>query len=303
VKLEFRPMRRFLVWSALAAVVGLLVAGGGYWAYWNFYARFQPVTITRNQGQIQQLLDEASWVSSGGGGSPLYVVGYRDSASTMRYEREEAEKLRAGGVETRIILFARPDREGLQQSTPVERSTISELWLSRDWTLYQRWTATPTRNWTGAGIPQADGNLARRAVVDASRQFNARLVELLAGAGVQARYPIVLWRDREGFLKACACSDPRSWAFIRDDFNAPDRVEPPTVDAAPLTPPQLTPGDGSPETLPYPNLPAIPGQTPPGQPGQPVPPGQAAAPAPQPAQPTTPPAAPQAQQQDDATFF
>ena len=29
-------MRRFLVWSALALVIGLGLAGGGYWAYWNF---------------------------------------------------------------------------------------------------------------------------------------------------------------------------------------------------------------------------------------------------------------------------
>ena len=32
-------MRRFFVWSALAALIGLLLAGGGYWAYWNYYAR------------------------------------------------------------------------------------------------------------------------------------------------------------------------------------------------------------------------------------------------------------------------
>ena len=64
-------MRRFFVWSALAALIGLLLAGGGYWAYWNFYARFQPVLIDRNQAEIQQLLDSASWVSAGGGGQPL----------------------------------------------------------------------------------------------------------------------------------------------------------------------------------------------------------------------------------------
>ena len=68
-------MRRFFVWSALAALIGLALAGGGYWAYWNFYARFQPVVVTRHQAEIQQLLDESSWISAGGGGAPLYIVG------------------------------------------------------------------------------------------------------------------------------------------------------------------------------------------------------------------------------------
>ncbi len=83
-------MRRFFVWSALAALVGLIIAIGGFWAYQHFYARFQPVTVTRHQGEIQQMLDEASWLSAGGGGEPVYIIGYRDSAALQRYEREEA---------------------------------------------------------------------------------------------------------------------------------------------------------------------------------------------------------------------
>ena len=67
-------MRRFFIWSALAALIGLILAGIAYWAYWNFYSRFQPVTITSNQAEVQRLLDEASWVSGAGGGEPLYVV-------------------------------------------------------------------------------------------------------------------------------------------------------------------------------------------------------------------------------------
>ena len=68
-------MRRFFVWSALAALMGLILAVGGFWAYQHFYARFQPVTVTRNQAEIQQMLDESSWLSAGGGGPPLYIIG------------------------------------------------------------------------------------------------------------------------------------------------------------------------------------------------------------------------------------
>jgi len=295
-------MRRFLIWSALAVVIGLALAGGGYWAYWNFYARFQPVTITRNQAEIQRLLDEASWLSGGGGGEPLYIIGYRDSAATQRFEREEAEKLRAGGVETRVIVFARPDREGQTQSTRAERATVAELWLSRDWSLYQRWTATPSRDWTAAGIPASDGNLARSAVVDASRQFVTRLNALMRDAGAQTGYPLIIWRDREGFLKACACADVRSWAFIRDDFNAPDSVAPIDVETpGPAVPPGVpVPGDGSTESLPYPTLPPIPpaGQTIPGQAGT-----EPASPGVTPPSPALPASPPQATQQEDTTFF
>jgi hypothetical protein len=286
-------MRRFFIWSALAAVIGLILAGVAYWAYWNYYARFQPVTVQRNQASIQRLLDESSWVSAGGGGEPLYIIGYRDSAAMQRYEREEAPKLRAAGVEVRFILFARPDREGLAQSTAAERATIAELWLTRDWTLYQRWTATPVRNWTAAGIPAADGNLARGAVVEAGRTFVASLTDDLREAGLQARYPLIIWRDREGFMKACACSDSRSWVFIRDDLDAPDRIDPPAVAPGDPQAPLAFPGDGSPESLPYPTLPAIP-------------PADGAAPAPAPAAPATPPVprkAPEAKKSDETTFF
>lgn len=333
-------MRRFLVWTVLTAIVGLLLAGGAYWAYWSLYARFQPVTITQNQGEIQRLLDASPYVSANSGGTPLYIVGYRDSASTQRYAGAEADRLRAAGIEPRIVLFARPDREGLAQSTAAERATVAELWLNRDWSLYERWLATPAANWTAAGLPAADGNLTRTAIVDGGRDFAERLGGLLEDAGVPTRYPLVVWRDPQGFLKACACSDSRAWPFIRDDLGASERA---STDTAPVPAetgaatvvPAPTPGqppvaaDGGPGTQPYPKLeeilpaptpryapgepetvpaPArrVPGQTPPSRSTQATPVQPSAVPAERPD--TTPRAnpsrrPPQPKRQDDSTFF
>ncbi|CAN5227328.1 hypothetical protein BH10PSE2_BH10PSE2_17020 [soil metagenome] len=318
-------MRRFLIWSGLAVVIGLALAVSGYLAYDYFYARFQPVTIARNQGQIQRLLDEASWVSPGGGDQPLYIIGYRDSGPTQGYERQEADKLRAGGVDVRTLMFARPDKEGAPQSTAAERSTIAELWLNRDWTLYQRWTAAPSSAWTAQGIAPADSNLARSAVVDASRQFIDKLDALMRDAGVKPTWPLIIWRDREGFLKACACADSRSWAFIRDDLNAPDAVgrTGPAPLEAPMTPAPIQIQPAPAQGLPYPNLPIAPGAAPvpglatsqpapaaaPSSPSSgrstPAPSTRLERPTPAPRQPARPtrPATPPPPQPEDTQFF
>lgn len=290
-------MRKFLVWSALAVVIALGVAAGGYWAYWHFYARFQPTVITRNQAEIQQLLDSASWVSEGSGGAPLYLVGWRDCGACRQYERDEFPLLRAAGVDPRVIVIARPDREGLAQSTAAERATVAEIWLTRDWTLYQRWTATPSRNWTAAGIPPADGNMARSAVVTAGREFQQRLESLLRASGVRSTtYPLVLWRDADGFLKVCACSDSRAFAFIRDDLGAEDNLPQPPA-GGPVGP------DAPTTPLPYPDvqgdqaedLPSIP----PVQDGPAAPERRSSAP-PSPAAPRD---APTPRQEEDTVFY
>lgn len=299
-------MHRFLMGSVVAAVIGLLLAGAGYWAYWNLYSRFQPITVSRNAGEVQRLLDEASWLSDGGGGQPLYIVAYRDSAATLRYLRDEAPKLKAAGVETRLILFARSDADGASRSTAAERATVAELWLSRDWPLYERWMATPSRSWTAAGLARADGDLARTAVVEAGRRFDEQLSRLLRDSGVRISYPLILWRDRDGALKACGCGDSRAWAFIRDDVGAPDRLgatpEPDTEAYAV----QAAPQGGT--VLPYPDLAIRPPEQAPGAGWADQSPDQdQAPPAARPGTPgrsaASPRPAPQPSRQDDATFY
>ncbi len=298
-------MRRFLIWSGVSAGIGLVLAVAAVWAYNHYYARFQPVTIDRNQAEIQRLLDQSSWVSSGSGDQAVYVVGFRDSAPTLTYLQTEAAKLQAGGADVRVLMFARADREGAALSTPAERATIAELWLNRDWDLYRRWIATPANDWSAEDLAPADGNLARSAVVEASRQFTERLGGLLREAGVRQDWPLVIWRDREGFLKACACSDDRSWAFIRDDLGAPEKVgEQDGVlggDPSALSQDSETSPSAPDQPLPYPNLPlASPSDVvaPPGTPG-PEPSGTAtpsAAPKANPSRPARPSPAPAQEQ-------
>lgn len=309
-------MRRFFVWSALAALIGLLMAGGGYWAYWTFYARFQPVVVSRDAAEIQGLLDAASWVGTGSGGEPVWLIGYRSSEPMQRYEVEEGPKLRAAGADLRVIVFARPDDGERKLSSAAERATVAELWLNRDWELYQRWTATPSRNWTAAGLPSADGDLARASVVAGGREFARRLSGHLKRSGVRRAWPIVLWRDRDGYLKACACDDARSWAFIRDDLGAPDRVatETPSSEVEPSAPLAYpldgTPPAGAAPSLAYPTLPPLPGEGGAGEDGPidgggPTSEGAASSatrPTP-PRRPTVPRAAPTPQKQDDTTFY
>jgi hypothetical protein len=216
---------RFLFFSLVAVLLGGLIAGGGYWAYWNFYERFRPVTIAKNQVEIQRLLDEGDWVAPGRNGPPLYLVSFRDCTDCITYQRDEFPKLAAANIDTRVIVFARPDHEGLSQSTAAERATIAELWVNRDWTLYSRWMATTHKDWTASDLKAADHDFARTAVVNASRDYVTQLSGLLKGAGIEDSYPIMIWRDRDGFLKACNCTDERSFHFIRTDLGAPGKAQ------------------------------------------------------------------------------
>ncbi|MDO1559330.1 hypothetical protein Q0812_07805 [Brevundimonas sp. 2R-24] len=280
------PVRRFLVFSLIAAVIGVLLAGGGYWAYWNYFARYRPVTLAKNQAEIQRLLESASWIAPlGEGGDPVWVVTYRDCASCRAFERQTFEALRDAGRQPRVIVFARPDREGMAQSTAAERATVAELWLARDPALYQRWTATPSRNWTAAGLQPADGNLARSGVVETARGFVAQLEGLLSGAGVSRGYPIVIWRDAEGHMKACACSDERSFRYLLDDVGADRQTE---TAETPEAEPQR------PDPLALPDLP-------PPEPAPGAEPQQTEEPADE--TPSEPRAAPQPQQTEDTVFY
>ncbi|MEI9906262.1 MAG: hypothetical protein WDN06_21910 [Asticcacaulis sp.] len=210
--------RKVLLWLMALVVILPALGGVGYWFYWDQFLRYKPVTITKNLTEIQTLLDQADYVSPGKSGPALYLVTYHACKACREYEEQEFPRFDAVNADTRVIVFARADNQGLSQSTPAERSTVAELWITRNWQFYQAWDSSSDTMWKADGLVVSDNDMARNAVVGASRDFVNRLVPLLGANGVRISYPLLLWRDSNNRLKVCACSNDKAYHFIREDL-------------------------------------------------------------------------------------
>lgn len=204
--------------AIVALLLVLAVAIAGAWAYWNFDLRWRPKTITKHQQEIAQILEGAGWASPGLKGGPLYMVSFRTCPDCLRFKREQFPDLHAKGVDTRVIEVARRDRNGMARSTPAERATVAELWLTRSWPLMERWEAVPAEAWTAPGIPPADGDAARTAVVEAGRTMVDKLTPLLKDNGVGFAYPLLVWWNAKGEMRACACERRETYRFVRKEL-------------------------------------------------------------------------------------
>lgn len=211
-------MRNFRLWGGAAIVVAVIAAG--VWALWSFELRWRPATVTRHQAEIAQLLQRAGWVSPGVAGRPIYMVTHGACADCKRAQTDLLADLRSAGIDTRVIAVARRDENGRALSTPAERATVAQLWLTRDWRLLQAWLGAPAGAWTGAGLPVTDGDMARTAVVEAGRSTVDRLRPLLADNGLTFDYPLLIWWNAAGEMRACACEGDGTWRFIRRELGA-----------------------------------------------------------------------------------
>ena len=209
-------MKRIQAWTLL--VLFALAIGGVLYLWWSLDLRWRPRVIGKRQAEIAKALETAGWVSPGLTGPKLYVVAYRGCADCDRYAAAEFPALQKAGVDTRVILIARPDLNGQAQSTAAERATVAELWANRNWGLYQRWSANPAASWTAQSVPAADGDVARTAVIEAGRDMVARLTPLLKANGVRFAYPMLVWWTKDGKMEACACTSPRLWPPVRRDL-------------------------------------------------------------------------------------
>lgn len=135
----------------------------------------------------------------------------------MRLKAALFPGLLAASVDIRLLTIARRDQDGVARSIAVERATVAELWLDRDWGLAERWEATPVADWTAEGIPPADGDPARTAAVEAGRGLIDALTPLLLEEGVikdRFHYPTLFWPDGDGW-RALVCETPDTWPVVR----------------------------------------------------------------------------------------
>jgi hypothetical protein len=214
-------VNKFILWIVLI----VLVAGAGVGGWWWFVARWEPQTIVKNQAEITKILESAGYVSPKLSGPKLYMIGFRSCPDCIRFKTEEFPGLHAAGVDTRVIEVARREVNGVAKSTDVERSTVAELWINRDWNLLERWDDVPVDAWTAPGIIPADGDMARTAVVEAGRRMVEDLRPLLAANGVKVsekgiRYPTLIWWTKDGRMRACACEQQQTYRFVRKELGA-----------------------------------------------------------------------------------
>lgn len=209
-------MRTFRIWAMLILV--LAATGGGGWALWNYDLKWRPHTVHRHQAEIAAMLQSAGWVSPGLKGKTLYMVSFRTCPDCVRFMAEEFPALHAANVDTRVIEIARRDRNGVAKSSPAERATVAQLWLYRDWRLLQAWEATPAEAWKAPGLPPADGDAARTAVVEVGRRTVENLTPLLKSNGVRFAYPLLVWWNDKGEMRSCACERRETYRFVRREL-------------------------------------------------------------------------------------
>jgi hypothetical protein len=211
-------MRRFMFLLVMAGI--LAVAGAGVFLMWDLDWRWRPHTVARHQDEIAKALDQSGWVSPHLTGPKLYMISFRTCSDCIRFEETEFPKLQAAGVDTRVIMIARADHDGQAHSTPAERSTVAELWLNRSWKLFQQWSLANPQTWTAPGLPPADGDVARTAVVEVGRSLVTQLVPLMKDNGVDFAYPLLVWWTKDGRMRSCACEKPQTYAHVLKELGA-----------------------------------------------------------------------------------
>jgi hypothetical protein len=200
---------------ALAAVVVLVAAAAGY-GWWRTDLRWRPHTLKVHQAEIASMIESAGWVAPGEtSGKAIYLLGFRSCPDCIRFEKEQFPLLRSAGVDTRVILYPRRGN-----STAPERSGVAELWKTRSWDTWRRWSAVVPAAWTAEGLASGDTDPERAALVEKSRKLVDDLRPLLADNGVKLAFPLLVWRNAKGELRGCACEKRETYKYVKKELGA-----------------------------------------------------------------------------------
>jgi hypothetical protein len=212
-------MKKLKLWTSVILVFAVI--GGGLYGWWALDLRYRGKTVDKDTAEIAKLLESSGWVSPHvPGNKRLYMISFRSCPYCILYEKSEFAALQKAGVDTRVILVARRDLNGVTKSQAAERSTVAELWVNRSWPLYEAWNKVQPPEWTAPNIIPADGDLTRTAVVELSRKTIDDLETLLKPNGVELHYPTLIWWDDKGQMRAYVGWDKPAARKIRKELGA-----------------------------------------------------------------------------------
>jgi hypothetical protein len=209
--------RQQLVNAILAVIVIAALAIAGVVGYYYFFQPDKTQTLSKeNSDKMWALLKEANYVSpdypkTGDANRAIYVVSNKGCKECRDYEALEFPKFKAAGIETRVYTFTPSAGQGA-----ADNATIVDIWLTRDWNLYQTWVKDPL--WKADGAPQ-NPDMARRYVLKATQDFYSQVRALIpAKTPSDVHPPMVMWATKDNLIKVCFCDNDRTYHNVTDDF-------------------------------------------------------------------------------------
>jgi len=168
-----------------------------------------PISVTVDPERLAAALEESPWVSNGGEGRTLWVIGHRSCAGCVSYLRAEASGLADAGVDVRVVFFA-PDDAG-----PAERAVLAEIGARRDWNVLRGFIEADAASIAAReSIPPASDPV-RAAIVAAGRRTRDEAEAVMAANGYAVVYPLLLWRDPDGGWRAVTGDTDRGRRAVR----------------------------------------------------------------------------------------
>jgi|GEM_PF-1408106 len=176
----------------------------------------EVVTLTERAEEIANLYQNAPWVHRAIEGPILYVISFRSCSTCLAFKEAELHGLEEAGVDVRWIIYTRRDREDRERSSAGERAVQAELWLNRDWHLFEEWyEVDPTTYYATADLPpSADDDVERAAAVEEARALVEQLSDLYGENGVDLYIPALLWQQ-DGTWKTYVGYEETSFAPVR----------------------------------------------------------------------------------------